>query len=137
MLFRSYQPEKISFPRDVQDILAEVFQPKAVTTAAVAPPATPAVDAQLDAQLKEQDALILKLREQLAKLRPLAGIGESVLRRGVQPKTTLAQNSNTALQQTDKNAALIERLQGELMQARALATIGENRLSKWQQRNFR
>ena len=132
-----YQPEKISYPRDVQDILAEVFQPKAVTTAAVAPPATPAVDAQLDAQLKEQDALILKLREQLAKLRPLAGIGESVLRRGVQPKTTLAQNSNTALQQTDKNAALIERLQGELMQARALATIGENRLSKWQQRNFR
>ena len=54
---------------------------KAVTTAAVAPPATPAVDAQLDAQLKEQDALILKLREQLAKLRPLAGIGESVLRK--------------------------------------------------------
>ncbi|MEM9009073.1 MAG: phycobilisome rod-core linker polypeptide [Cyanobacteria bacterium P01_F01_bin.86] len=121
-----YQPIKVSKPRDAQEILAEVFNFTRTATPTVAPTSQP--------QISEQDALIAKLQQQLATLRPSASIGESVLRKGTQPKTVL---SSSPAQQTDEKAALIERLRGELMEAQALATIGATRLNKWQQRNFR
>ncbi|WP_323366353.1 phycobilisome rod-core linker polypeptide [Leptothoe sp. PORK10 BA2] len=124
-----YQPEKVSQPRDAQEILAEVFKFIPATT-------TPATAVAPAAQPNEQDVLIAKLQQQLAELRPAAGIGESFLRKGTQPKAVLA-DPGSSPQQADEKAAVIERLQGELMAARSLAAIGESRLNKWQQRNFR
>ncbi|MEM9484454.1 MAG: phycobilisome rod-core linker polypeptide [Cyanobacteria bacterium P01_F01_bin.116] len=122
-----YQPIKVSKPRDAKDILAEVFSFKAPQTAETTTP-TPAPQT-------EQDILIAKLQEQLAALRPSAGIGASFLRQGSQPRTVIVDNSGS--QQTGDKTAIIERLRGELMEAQALAAIGNSRLNKWQQRNFR
>ncbi|MEO0394647.1 MAG: phycobilisome rod-core linker polypeptide [Cyanobacteria bacterium P01_A01_bin.137] len=117
--------------RDVQDILAEVFRPR--TSAPVTP--TPQAEVStLQTQVDEQDALIAKLRKQLAELRPLAGIGTSVIQKGQRP---LTDSRVSPMGQTEEKATLIKRLQGELMEARALATIGEARLNKWRNRSFR
>ncbi|MBT9315618.1 phycobilisome rod-core linker polypeptide [Leptothoe spongobia] len=131
--------------RPVEDILAEVFKPKPsipspVTEESVTTGRTPVQEpSELEIRLSEQDALIAKLREQLAELRPLAGIGEAITRKGLQASATIpTENSYTFIQsQTDENSALIERLRGELMEARALANIGEARLNKWRQSSFR
>ena len=116
--------------RDVQDILAEVFRANA--SAPAAPASEPHVSS-LQIQVDEQDALIAKLREQLAELRPLAGIGTSVIQKGQRP---LASNRTSLMNQTEEKATLIKRLQGELIEARALATIGAARLNKWRSRSF-
>ena len=117
-----YQPQKVTKPRDAQDILAEVFQ---FTTPATTDMISTVVPEE---PVNEQDVIIAKLQQQLAQLRPSAGIGASLLRKGNQPRAVIVGNSH---QQTDEKAALIERLQGELMEARALAAIGEARLNKW------
>ena len=117
-----YQPIKVSKPRDARDILAEVFKFDRVATPA---PVTPTPTAQET----EQDALIAKLQQQLADLRPSAGIGASVLNKGTQPRTILSNAAQSP--STDDKAALIQRLQGEIMEARSLAAIGEARLNKW------
>ncbi|MFG6103718.1 phycobilisome rod-core linker polypeptide [Leptothoe sp. EHU-05/26/07-4] len=117
-----YQPIKVSKPRDAQEILAEIFNFTPAATSPTVPEPQP--------QVSEQDALISKLQQQLAALRPSASIGASVLNKGTQPRTVLSGN-NSLSQPTDEKAALIQRLQGELMEARALATIGDARLTKW------
>ncbi|NEQ48768.1 MAG: phycobilisome Linker polypeptide [Leptolyngbya sp. SIO3F4] len=121
-----YQPQKVTKPRDAQEILAEIF-----TFTPSATPVTPA-----EPQESEQDVLIAKLQQQLTDLRSAASIGNSVLRKGPQPKAIIAGDSSNA-QQTAEKAALIERLRGELMAAQGLAAVGATRLNKWQQRNFR
>ncbi len=130
-----HQPEKISKPRDAQEILAEVFKvtPPAATSTPI-PTATPVAKVPATQPPSEQDVLIAKLQQQLAALRPAAGIGESVLSKGIQPRAVLADSSP---QRPDDKAALIERLRGELMAASSLAAVGATRLNKWQQRNFR
>lgn len=123
----SQQSQKSAAPRDVQEILAEIFRPQP----AAPQPAVP-VKTESTSQQKEQDALIAKLQEQLASLRPAAGIGAAILRKGSEPRTVIDSGTSGATsQQTDKKAALIERLQGEIMEARSLAAIGESRLNKW------
>jgi hypothetical protein len=130
----------------VEDILAEVFKPKpSIPSPAVEefiiPAQAPGQEpSELDVTLSEQDALIAKLREQLAEIRPFAGIGEAVTRKGwaSSAATITAESSYTSIQsQADENAVLIERLQGELMEAQALAAVGEARLNKWRLSSFR
>ncbi|MEL7510301.1 MAG: phycobilisome rod-core linker polypeptide [Cyanobacteria bacterium J06554_1] len=117
--------------RDVQDILADVFRPRASASATPTPQTEVATR---QPQVDEQDALIAKLRKQLAELRPLAGIGTSVIQKGQRP---LTDSGVSPIGQTEEKAILIKRLQGELVEARALATIGEARLNKWRNRSFR
>ncbi|MEL6128911.1 MAG: phycobilisome rod-core linker polypeptide [Cyanobacteria bacterium J06628_4] len=117
--------------RDVQDILADVFRPRASASATPTPQTEVATR---QPQGDEQDALITKLRKQLAELRPLAGIGTSVIQKGQRP---LTDSGISPIGQTEEKAILIKRLQGELVEARALATIGEARLNKWRNRSFR
>ncbi|MEM8615125.1 MAG: phycobilisome rod-core linker polypeptide [Cyanobacteria bacterium P01_H01_bin.105] len=124
-----YQAQKVTKPRDAQEILAEIFN---FTPAAI--PVTPT--AVPDEQENEQDILITKLRQQLANLRSSASIGESVLRKGSQSQAILSGDVR-ASQQTDEKSALIERLRGELLEAQALAAIGSSCLNKWQQRSLR
>lgn len=123
-------PNGIDKPRDGSDIAASVLlRPKTQTAKPkvyIAPP-VPASQTQA----AEQDALIEKLREQLAQLRPFATIGTAITRKGSQLTAATVEPGSTTLQKKDDKAALIERLQGELMEARALASIGEARLNKW------
>ena len=94
MLFRSRNASNgVEKVRDVQDILAEVFRANA--SAPAAPASEPHVSS-LQIQVDEQDALIAKLREQLAELRPLAGIGTSVIQKGQRP---LASNRTSLMNQ--------------------------------------
>ncbi|MBE9066349.1 phycobilisome rod-core linker polypeptide [Leptolyngbya cf. ectocarpi LEGE 11479] len=124
--------KKSSTPRDAQEILAEVFRPKPGVVVAAEASVVPAAPVSTS-QPNKQDALIAKLQEQLADLRPFAGIGAAIIRKGSEPRTVITAGTSqfTLQQQTDDKAALIERLQGELMEARALAAVGESRLNKW------
>ncbi|MBW4691655.1 MAG: phycobilisome rod-core linker polypeptide [Lyngbya sp. HA4199-MV5] len=126
-------------PRDVSEILAEVFKPK---YPAIAKPwtATPnyAAEAALQQKVREQAQVIDRLQQQLADLRPFAAIGASYLTNDWQTSEVSApEATSTSLQrQGDAQAAQIAALQEQIADARRYAAIGEARLNQWRSRVF-
>ncbi len=82
--------------------------------------------------------MLERLQQQLAELRPFAGIGASYLKSDWQSASTAASDvPSDSLQTTaDAQAAQIESLQAQIAEAQSYATIGAARLNKWRSRSF-
>lgn len=142
------RPFGIEHVRDVQDILAEVFQPTALRMAVTAASSTRGSEAEqaLHRQQQEQQDVIEQLQTQLKELRSVANIGASVIRQGQfstpepdQGKPSLNRqsfNTSPLAQQVEEQSALIADLQRQIAEARSLSAIGEFRLNRWRQRSF-
>ncbi|MGH2414899.1 MAG: phycobilisome rod-core linker polypeptide [Microcystaceae cyanobacterium] len=146
---------------DVNKLLAEVFkpkqQPKSPQQADEASSAQTADYQALQSQCTEQDALIEKLRSQLAELSLFASVGQSGLNKwqskgsvtssgsnlssGVslpnQATTTSQPSDYQSLQQrVEEQKQAIAALQSKIAESRSFASIGEARLNKWRGRTF-
>jgi phycoerythrin-associated linker protein len=126
--------------RDAREILAEVLRPTSPSTAGTPYVSTiPSnVEQALQQKIQEQAQVIQRLQQQLADLRPSAGIGATYLKHDWQPATVVTHEGTfTSLQQqVDAQTEQIALLQNQIADAYRYSAIGAARLNKWRSRVF-
>jgi phycoerythrin-associated linker protein len=140
---RPYNAKQV---RDASEILAEVFKPKPQPPVVALPVPAPAASEDLQQQYQAQKALIETLQQQLAELRPFAGVGSAITRQGQFASAALVETQFTSgrgivvktelEQQVEAQETQITNLREQIAEARSLAAVGEARLNKWRQRTF-
>lgn len=137
------RPYGIDRPRDVNDILRDVFRPKASSLASIqeakARSEKMAAEQALRQTIEEQSQQIRRLQQQLADLRPFAVIGATQLKSDWGPSAVSGSLDDSASlqQQVDLQTAQIAALQAQIADARRYAVIGEARLNRWRSRIYR
>ncbi|MEO0987192.1 MAG: phycobilisome rod-core linker polypeptide [Cyanobacteria bacterium J06639_14] len=124
-------------PVDVTDIIREALKPKVKGVQSRYGSPTAAEQA-LRQTIQTQAQTIDRLQQQLADLRPLAGIGAAQLRDGWAP-SVLPEGIDASApwqQQVDWQTSQIATLEAQVADARRYATIAEARLNKWRSRVY-
>jgi phycoerythrin-associated linker protein len=92
----------------------------------------------LQQTIQTQAQTIAELKQRLANLQSLAGIGAAYLKNGWQPVSSPSPGiaSDSSQQQASDQVAQIAALQAQIAETQSYATIGEARLNKWRNRSF-
>ncbi|MEM8604720.1 MAG: phycobilisome rod-core linker polypeptide, partial [Cyanobacteria bacterium P01_H01_bin.121] len=124
-------------PVDVTDIIREALKPKVKGVQSRYGSPTAAEQA-LRQTIQTQAQTIDRLQQQLADLRPLAGIGAAQLRNSWAASTSSEGFDASApwQQQVDWQTSQIATLEAQVADARRYATIAEARLNKWRSRVY-